>query len=158
MERESMMTGCLPTTSLERGELEVIRDIRGPEKISISSLEIVPLVKWRIPPSMTWEEFFDKDWDRYDAKYCDIRDRAKEMDSCFGLQHAQCLLRARKETPGEWRNYFLLFPGTTLRSAKDQDLYLPVIWGGTGKLLLYFLPIFSHTWDLRKTRFVRWRK
>lgn len=157
--RENTMTGCLLPASFDRGELEIVRDIRGPEKISIGNLEIVPLVKWKIPPSMTWEEFFDKDWDRYMAKYWDIRDRAKEMDSCFGLSHAQCLLRTRREVPKEWSDYFLLFPGTTLRRKGSEDLYLPVVWGGGGgRLSLYFLPIFFHTWDLRTTRFLRWRR
>lgn len=182
-----MIGEIIEATSIRKGKdrFEIIQDTQGPETISINRLEIVPLVNEKIPPRLTWAEFFgygsggeyilpelggfaldvDKSTRRsfdfsgpYDRKYWDVRDRAREMDAHLGIQHARCLAKMQSEIPKEWLKYRLLFPGTTLRSMKDGKLYLPMVLHCDDDPFLLFEEIFFHTWDLRKTRFLRWRR
>lgn len=170
-----------------KNEFEVISDIGGPEKISIERLELIPLIKEKILSHLTWAEFFDggssgayitydlcgfslgvgessmegsdyRGFHPYDRMYWDVRDRAQEMDAHLGLEHARCILKAEDGVPEEWLKYLILFPGTTLRSTRDGELHLPVLWGISGEFSLFFLPIIRQEWYLRRTRFIRWRR
>lgn len=157
-----MIGEIIEVTSIKKGKnaFEVIQDIGGPEEISVRRLEIVPLVNGKIPDHLTWEEFLygvKYDWHPYDRTYGDVRDRAKEMNALLGLKHARCLLKAQRDIPKEWLKYLILFPGATLRSTRDGELHLPVLWGICGEPSLLFLPLIRQEWDLRRCRFLRWR-
>lgn len=137
---------------------EVVEDIPGPAEISVWQLELVSLVDWKVPPEMTWAEFFHKNWHPYERHCLDVRDCAKERQArYFGLRHAQCIQNAYKqgEVPKEWSKYHFIFPGTIVR--KDGELLMPALFG-FGYFALHFCPIFRQTWDLRRYRFLRWRR
>lgn len=157
-----MIGKIIEATSIAKGKnaFEVVEDIGGPEEISVERLEIVPLVNEKIPNHLTWEEFLygvKYNWYPYDREL-DVRRCAKEMHALLGLEHARCLLQAQCDIPKEWLKYFILFPGTTLRSMRDGELHIPALWGIFGELSLRFLPLIHQEWDLRRHRFIRWRR
>lgn len=152
-----MVGEIIDVTNSVKGKdvFEVIKDIEGPEKISVDMLEIVPLREGGLDLL---------DFLVISPKYqnmlsvWDLRDRAKEMDAHLGLQHARCIMRAQQEVPKEWHKYNLLFPGTIARAMRDGKLYLPVLLDHEGDFFLGFLPLVRQEWSQQTSRFVRWRR
>lgn len=166
------------------GMAEVVEDIGGPEKISIDKLEIVSFVSEKTLSSLKQREFFDRDGGFLSAEMggfmlmynfperssrhrrennpyevsLDVQACAKEVHACFGLQHAECIERAEREIPKEWDFHRLLFPGTILRARLDGKLYIPVLVGSDCAWFLLYTPLYRQKWDLRRDRFVRWKR
>ncbi len=56
--------------------------------------------------------------------------RAKEFGNLAGQLHAEKLLHQQAEIPAEWRDFYLVFPGTAWRHP-GGGLYGPYLdWGG----------------------------
>ncbi len=88
----------------------MVENVVKPKKITIADLEIVSFLKTgenRITGSV-------------------MRQRAKELGANFGQRHAEYLLAHQREIPKEFRDYFLVFPGTVWQS-HDGTLGVPYI-------------------------------
>lgn len=59
-----------------------------------------------------------------------MRERAKELGGLTGQFHAERLLGGAESIPKEWRQFYLLFPGTVWRDS-GGDLLVPYLrWDG----------------------------
>lgn len=63
--------------------------------------------------------------------------RTKKKDVLLGQRHAEALLRNQDVIPEEWRNYYLVFPGSVLRSSLG-DRRVPYLFWNDGRWCLYF--------------------
>jgi len=63
--------------------------------------------------------------------------RAKAMGNPAGQLHAERLLRQQGEIAVEWRDFYLVFPGTTWRRPSG-DLYVPYLGWGDGRWYLHW--------------------
>lgn len=70
--------------------------------------------------------------------------RAEEKDACLGQRHAEAMLRQQQTIPKEWRENYLVFPGTVW-VASDGRRFVPYLswhvcgWHLTGHWLVSHL-------------------
>lgn len=66
-----------------------------------------------------------------------MRERAKELGAVLGERHARTLLERQDELPEEWREFYLVFPGTVWRY-RDGFLLVPCLYWDGGRWDLVF--------------------
>lgn len=80
-------------------------------------------------PTLELAEFLKED-EFYVSGYA-IRERAKAMNGLTGQLHAERLLGQQETIPNEWRQFYLLFPGTVWHYS-DGDMCIPYLgWDGS---------------------------
>lgn len=75
----------------------------------------------------------------------EMKKRAEKKNAALGQRQAEYLLEHQEEIPSEWRNYYLVFPGTIWRY-RHGYLDVPCLrWYGVGWDLDFFR--LGHGWD-----------
>ena len=68
----------------------------------------------------------------------EMRSRAKNLDTNLGQHDAEYILEHESEIPKEWRQFYLVFPGTVWRTPRG-DLLVPCLyWNGEGWYLRFY--------------------
>lgn len=99
---------------------ELVEDLGRPAKVIIADLETVSFLKGN-ETSVSGEV---------------MRQRAVELRANLGQRQAEFLLEHQQEIPKEWRNYYLIFPGTLWRDSN-------------GFLFVHVLHCSGERWGLR---------
>lgn len=93
----------------------LLEDVDEPSSISIADLGLVS---------------FFKDGESY-VRGEEMVKRAEKFGANLGQRHAELLLDHQNQIPKEWRDYYLVFPGTIWRG-RDGDRYVQSLcWLGT---------------------------
>ncbi|OHA52037.1 MAG: hypothetical protein A3A97_00615 [Candidatus Terrybacteria bacterium RIFCSPLOWO2_01_FULL_40_23] len=117
----------------------LLEDVSEPSEIAISSLELVTFLN-------RGESHVSGDT---------LRNRAKENGANFGQRQAEYLLERQDEIPKEWRDFYLVFPGTVWRDSRGRRRVPSLNWIG-GRWFLDFRWL-DYDWD-SVDRLVRPRK
>jgi len=94
---------------------KLIKNTEKPEEIDISSLELIPFLKDK-ETSIKGEELVK---------------RAKKLKANLGQYHAEYLLEHQEDIPEDWRDYYIVFPGTIWRGSVGFRNVSFLYWGGS---------------------------
>lgn len=85
---------------MQKEDWELIEDVGETNLLSVNQLELVSFL-------FSGEGFITGE---------ELVQRAKKMHTNLGQRQAEYLLDHQDQIPGEWRQYYLIFPGTIWRS------------------------------------------
>ncbi|MBI2010890.1 MAG: hypothetical protein HYS89_01500 [Candidatus Colwellbacteria bacterium] len=66
-----------------------------------------------------------------------MRERVREEGASLGQRQAEYLRVHQEEIPSEWREFYLVLPGTVWRD-RDGDLYVPYLYWHGGRWYMLF--------------------
>ena len=93
---------------------ELVEDVEGTQFLSPHQLELVPFL-------FKGENYIKGE---------ELVERAKKMQANLGQRQAEYLLDHRYEIPEEWRQYYIVFPGTFWRDHYGYRNFPYLYWDG----------------------------
>lgn len=111
---EGLMKFPIFSRDMRKERWELIEDVSEPGEIVIANLETLSFLKTN----------------KGDVSGDGMRQRAVELGANLSQRHAEFLLEHQQEIPKEWREYYLVFPGTVWCDS-DGFLLVPYLrWRG----------------------------